>query len=124
MASTSLTTLSPPACPFSNNNRRRLGWLRFPAYPYNKACVIWIVPRVNFYEGRGKYPRFKSKKRGSQTATYTATAFIWMDGTLTLAKMDAPLEIRWSRPLPKGAIPSTVTVSRDNAGRYARLVAG
>jgi putative transposase len=73
---------------------------------------------VNFYEGRGKYPRFKSKKRGSQTATYTATAFIWMDGTLTLAKMDAPLEIRWSRPLPAGAIPSTVTVSRDNAGRY------
>src|ERR1700674_5769191 len=32
---------------------------------------------VNFYEGRGKYPRFKSKKRGSQTATYTAAAFIW-----------------------------------------------
>jgi len=73
---------------------------------------------VNFFEGRGKYPRFKSKKRGSQAATYTATAFTWKDGTLTLAKMDAPLEIRWSRPLPEGAIPSTVTVSRDNAGRY------
>jgi putative transposase len=73
---------------------------------------------VNFFEGRGKYPRFKSKKRGSQTATYTVTAFTWRDGTLTLAKMDAPLEIRWSRPLPEGTIPSTVTVSRDNAGRY------
>ena len=32
--------------------------------------------------------------------------------------MDAPLAIRWSRPLPVGAIPSTVTVSRDTAGRY------
>jgi putative transposase len=73
---------------------------------------------VNFFQGRGKYPRFKSKKRGSQAATYTATAFTWKDGTLTLAKMDAPLDIRWSRPLPEGAIPSTVTVSRDNAGRY------
>jgi putative transposase len=73
---------------------------------------------VNFFQGRGKYPRFKSKKRGSQTATYTATAFTWREGTLTLATMDAPLEIRWSRPLPERAIPSTVTVSRDNAGRY------
>jgi putative transposase len=73
---------------------------------------------VNFYEGRGKYPRFKSKKRDGQTATYAASAFTWKNGTLTLAKMDAPLEIRWSRPLPAGAIPSTVTVRRDHAGRY------
>ncbi|GAA3111499.1 hypothetical protein GCM10020001_032670 [Nonomuraea salmonea] len=32
--------------------------------------------------------------------------------------MDAPLDIRWSRPLPEGAEPSTVTVSRDAAGRW------
>jgi len=32
--------------------------------------------------------------------------------------MDAPLDIRWSRPLPGGAEPSTVTVSRDAAGRW------
>jgi putative transposase len=38
--------------------------------------------------------------------------------SLTLAKMDAPLVIRWSRPLPEGARPSTVTVSCDTAGRY------
>src|ERR1700680_4380832 len=25
---------------------------------------------LNFFEGRGKYPRFKSKKRGSPTASY------------------------------------------------------
>lgn len=73
---------------------------------------------VNFFEGRGKYPRFKSKKHDIQTATYTATAFTWKDGILTLAKMDAPLDIRWSRPLPEGAIPSMVTLRRDNAGRY------
>ena len=73
---------------------------------------------VNFFEGRANYPRFKSKKRDSQAATYTTAAFTWKDGTLTLAKMDAPLAIRWSRPLPEGAIPSTVTVRRDSAGRY------
>ena len=32
--------------------------------------------------------------------------------------MAAPLDIRWSRPLPEGAEPSTVTVSRDAAGRW------
>ncbi len=32
--------------------------------------------------------------------------------------MQEPLPIRWSRPLPKGARPTTITVSRDPAGRY------
>ncbi|MGY3201142.1 IS605 OrfB family transposase [Streptomyces sp. TE5632] len=32
--------------------------------------------------------------------------------------MGEPLDIVWSRPLPKGAQPSTVTVSQDAAGRW------
>lgn len=32
--------------------------------------------------------------------------------------METPLVIRWSRSLPAGAQPSTVTISRDTAGRY------
>lgn len=32
--------------------------------------------------------------------------------------MTTPLEICWSRPLPEGAEPTTVTVSRDSAGRW------
>ncbi len=32
--------------------------------------------------------------------------------------MREPLEIRWSRPLPEGMSPSTVTVSQDAAGRW------
>ncbi len=32
--------------------------------------------------------------------------------------MDTPLDIHWSRPLPKGVKPSNVTVSKDTAGRY------
>ncbi|HWE88613.1 MAG TPA: RNA-guided endonuclease TnpB family protein [Pseudonocardiaceae bacterium] len=32
--------------------------------------------------------------------------------------MTEPLDIVWSRPLPEGAKPSTVTVSQDSAGRW------
>ncbi len=73
----------------------------------------------HFFEGHAKYPAFH-KKHGAQAAEYTASAFRWDASTqaLTLAKMDAPLAICWSRPLPEGAQPSTVTVSRDTAGRY------
>jgi putative transposase len=72
---------------------------------------------VNFFEGRAKYPKFK-RKHGPQAATYTNSAFGWQEGQLTLARMQGPLAIRWSRPLPDGMKPSTVTVSRDPAGRY------
>jgi putative transposase len=71
-----------------------------------------------FWEKRARYPRFKSRKRGRASAEYTRAAFRWRDGRLTLAKMDGPLNIVWSRPLPEGAEPSTVTVSRDPAGRW------
>ena len=72
----------------------------------------------SFFAKRAGYPRFKSRKRSRASAEYTRSAFTWRDGHLTLAKMTAPLDIRWSRPLPEGAEPSTVTVSRDSAGRW------
>jgi putative transposase len=73
----------------------------------------------NFFAGRARYPTFH-KKRGRQSATYASTAFHWDASahTLTLAKMDTPLHIHWSRSLPDGTVPTTVTVSRDTAGRY------
>ena len=73
---------------------------------------------TNFFEKRAKYPTFKSKRRSRASAEYTKSAFRYRDGQLTLAKMTDPLAIRWSRPLPEGAEPSTVTVSRDSAGRW------
>jgi putative transposase len=72
---------------------------------------------LNFFEGRAKYPTFK-KKHGPQSATYATSAFKWDGTSLTLAKMDAPLDIRWSRPLPAGCTPTTVTITKDCAGRY------
>lgn len=69
----------------------------------------------NFFEGRTKYPVFKSK-RHRQSAEFTRSAFKYRDGKLYLAKSKTPLDIRWSRELP--GEPSTVTVSKDSAGRY------
>ena len=73
---------------------------------------------VNFWGKRARYPAFKSKDKSRASATFTTSGFRYRDGRLTLAKTDAPLNIRWSRPLPVGAEPSTVTVSRDAAGRW------
>jgi putative transposase len=38
--------------------------------------------------------------------------------TLTLAKIEEPHQMVWSRPLPEGCTPSSVTVSKDTADRY------
>ncbi len=73
---------------------------------------------TNFFEKRAGYPTFKSKRKSRASAEYTRSAFRCRDGVLRLAKMAEPLAIRWSRPLPDGAEPSTVTVSRDSAGRW------
>jgi putative transposase len=73
---------------------------------------------TNFFGKRAKYPRFKSRKTSRKSAEYTTSAFRFRNGQLTLAKMTEPLEIVWSRPLPQGASPTTVTVSQDAAGRW------
>jgi putative transposase len=72
---------------------------------------------TNFFEGRAGYPTFKAR-RYTQSAEYTRSAFTWDGKVLRLAKMEDPLDIRWSRPLPEGVTPTTVIVSKDTAGRY------
>ena len=69
----------------------------------------------NFFEGRAKYPAFKSKKH-RQAAEFTYRAFTFKNDELKLAKCDKPLNIKWSRPLPSD--PTTVTISKDHAARY------
>lgn len=73
---------------------------------------------VGFWEKRAKYPTFKAKHRSRTAAEFTRSAFTWREGRLTLAKCAEPLNIVWSRPLPEGSSPSTVTVSRDPSGRW------
>ncbi|TDD12539.1 transposase [Nonomuraea deserti] len=86
--------------------------------PLQQALRHLQAAFANFFAKRAKYPAFKSKRKSRASAEYTRSAFRWRDGRLTLAKMDAPLNIVWSRPLPEGSEPSTVTLSRDAAGRW------
>ncbi len=64
---------------------------------------------------KARYPRFK-RKDGRQSIRLTKAAFSYRDGEITIAKTKTPLPIRWSRPLP--CAPSSITLSRDRAGRY------
>lgn len=69
----------------------------------------------NFFQKRAKYPGFKSK-HGTQSARYTTGGFRMKPDGLWLAKMTAPLDMKWSRKI-KGEV-SSVAISKDSAGRY------
>jgi putative transposase len=71
----------------------------------------------NFWAGRAKYPNFKKKRNGG-SAEFTKSAFKFRDGQVFLAKCSEALPIRWSRLLPEGVDPSTVTVKLSPAGRW------
>ena len=72
---------------------------------------------ANFWGKRAKYPRFKAKRNGG-SAEFTKSAFKYRDGKLWLAKCKEPLNIVWSRFLPLGCSPSTVTVKLEPSGRW------
>jgi len=93
-------------------------WLNeVSSVPVQQALRHLQTAFANFFAKRARYPQFK-RKDGPQSAEYTTSAFKWEGHSLKLAKMDAPLAIRWSRTIPKAAKVTTVTVSRDTAGRY------
>ena len=95
---------------------------------------------ANFWGKRAKYPRFKKKRNGG-SAEFTPirgqakSAFKYRDGRLGarshagetpagvapqvwLAKCLEPLNIVWSRYLPSGCKPSTITVKLEPSGRW------
>jgi putative transposase len=72
---------------------------------------------TNFFAGRAKYPNFKKKHNGG-SAEFTKSAFKWKDGQVFLAKCSEPLPIHWSRQIPEGCTPSTITVKLTPSGRW------
>jgi putative transposase len=72
---------------------------------------------TNFFAGRAKYPNFKKKSNGG-SAEFTKAAFRWRDGQVFLAKCTEALPMRWSRDLPSGGEPSTITVKLEPSGRW------
>jgi putative transposase len=73
---------------------------------------------TKFFDGRAKYPNFKKKRNGG-SAEFTKSAFKFKDGQVYLAKCTQALPIRWSRMLPMGRVPSTITVKLAPSGRWS-----
>lgn len=93
-----------------------LSWLNeVSSVPLQQALRHLDRAYANFFRKRARYPRFKSK-HDRQSAEFTKSGFNWKPGRLTLAKLREPLNVAWSRPLP--GPPSTVTVSREQDGRW------
>ncbi|OHV42438.1 transposase [Parafrankia colletiae] len=94
-------------------------WLAEPSKGPLQATLRHLqTAYVNFWEKRAGYPSFKKKGRTLDSATYFRNCFSYRGGQVRLAKQDQPLNVVWSRPLPEGAVPSQVTVSRNSRGQY------
>jgi putative transposase len=74
---------------------------------------------ANFFAGRARYPRFKSRD-GRQSAHYTRSAFRMKNGELHVAKTTGPLKVVWSWPEVSLAAldPTMVVISRDTDRRW------
>jgi len=97
-----------------------LDWLNeVSSVPLQQTIRHQQVAFSNFFAGRARYPRYKSRN-GRQSAEYTRSGFRYRDGRLFLAKMSTPLAFAWSWPDidPASIDPTTVTVSRDPCGRW------
>jgi putative transposase len=97
-----------------------LAWLnQVSCVPLQQAVRHQQAAFTNFFAGRARYPRFKSRD-GRQSAEYTRSGFRYRDGRLVLARTDTPLAFTWSWPdtNPASIHPSTVTVSREPDGRW------
>lgn len=96
-------------------------WLNeVSSVPVQQALRHLDTAYQRFFRKESAFPSFKSRK-GKQSAEYTTSAYRVKEGEkgkplVYLAKMNGPLRIRWSRPLP--GPPKTIHISRDKMGRY------
>lgn len=93
-------------------------WLNeVSSVPVQQALRHLQAAFARFFAKQARYPQFR-RRNDTQSAEFTRSSFKWDGGTLSLAKMREPLKIRWSRHIPRAAKVTTVTVSKDAAGRY------
>jgi putative transposase len=119
-------TLGKKSIGYAAQSAALTGWKKEPELAFlNEVSSVPVQQTLrhlqtaysNFFAKRAKYPSFKRKHSGG-SAEFTRSGFRFSSGKLTLAKMDVSLDIRWSRPLPTGAEPSSVSVSLDAAQRW------
>ncbi|MEV0404880.1 RNA-guided endonuclease TnpB family protein [Actinoallomurus sp. NPDC050550] len=87
--------------------------------PLQQALRHQHAAFANFFAGRAKYPRFKTRS-SRQTAHYTRSAFRMKNGELSMAKTTTPLRFVWSFDDVEVATlnPTMVVISRDPDGRW------
>ncbi len=101
-----------------------LDWLNeVSSVPLQQALRHLNTAFMNFWDKRAAYPTFKAKRRSRDSAEFTYRAFSYTrdpagDPVLKLAKTTRPLDVVWHRAVPADTTPSTVTVTRDPAGRW------
>ncbi|MFG2566395.1 RNA-guided endonuclease InsQ/TnpB family protein [Streptomyces sp. NPDC048567] len=119
---------------FAESCRALTGWRQAPETSWLREVSSTVLQQAlrhldgaftRFFKQSAKCPQRKKKHRSRDSATYVRTGFRWSEdperpgtGLVTLAKQTTPLDVRWSRPLPAGAAPVKLSVTRDRAGRY------
>lgn len=85
--------------------------------PLQQSVCNLEVAFQNFFAKRARYPTFKRKNSGG-SARFTTSAFRIKKDQVWLAKTKEPLNIVWSRPLPKDCPPSQCTVKLSPSGEW------
>jgi len=101
----------------THRNDPQFDWLLDTScVPQQQALRQLQTAYKNFFNKTTGYPAFK-KKHGKQSAEYTLSAFKWnaQHRNLSLSGLGR-LDIHWSRPFQSK--PTTVTITKDCAGRY------
>ena len=87
----------------------------FPVSRYNNACgTSKLRSRIFLKDGRNTLP--SNPKNIVNQLNSLIGPLPFRNGELKLAKCDKPLNIQWSRQFPSD--PTTITVSKAQAGRY------
>ena len=71
----------------------------------------------HFFDGRAGYPNIK-RKHGKQSARFASNAFTRYGQALSVAKVRGTLNVRWSSDLSDSCTLTSVTLTKDVAGRY------
>jgi len=109
--STSISSLQTSAMLTGWKQQRELEFLNeLSSVPLQQCLRHLQTAFSNFCSKRARYPNFKKKRNGG-SAECSSSGFRWRDGQLFLAKGLEQLPLRWSRQIPEGCIPSSVTVS-------------
>ncbi|MEO3779070.1 RNA-guided endonuclease TnpB family protein [Micromonospora sp. B11E3] len=87
--------------------------------PLQQALRHQHTAFANFFAGRARYPRYKSRN-GRQSAHYTRSAFRMRNGVLHVAKTHAPLAFVWSfDDVDLTTLdPTMLVISREPDGRW------